>query len=174
MAKDFWFFSYACNGINFKDMLNLQYKNIEKDTLTFVRAKTANTNKSKEPVRVHLNDYLLSVIEKYGNKDKSPRSLIFPILNEIKNPTEKKRKLQNFTRLVNQHILNYAKSVGIDDKVSSYWARHSFATNAINSGASMEFVSEALSHSNLNTTKAYFAGFEDEKKKEISNKLMEF
>ena len=172
MAKDFWFFSYACNGINFKDMLNLKYKNIEKDTLSFVRAKTANTNKKKDPVRVHLNDYLLSTIKKYGNKDKSPRTLIFPTLNNIKNPTEEKRKLQNFTRLVNQHIRNYAKSVGIDEKISSYWARHSFATNAINSGASMEFVSEALSHSNLNTTKAYFAGFEHEKKKEISNKLI--
>ena len=174
LSKAFWFFSYACNGINFKDMLNLKYKNIDKENLIFVRAKTANTNKAKEPIKVHLNDYLRVVIDKYGNKDKSPRNLIFPMLNNIKDPKEKKRKLQNFTRLVNQHFLKYSKIVGIDEKISSYWARHSFATNAIRNGASMEFVSEALSHSNLNTTKGYFAGFDDEKKKEISNKLMEF
>tara|TARA_B110000285_G_C15138189_1_gene628678 strand:- start:3840 stop:5075 length:1236 start_codon:yes stop_codon:yes gene_type:complete len=174
LSKAFWFFSYACNGINFKDMLNLKYKNIDKESLTFVRAKTSNTNKAKEPVKVHLNDYLLKVIDKYGNKDKSPKNLIFPTLNNIEDPKEKKRKLQNFIRLVNQHFLKYSKTVGIDEKISSYWARHSFATNAIRNGASMEFVSEALSHSNLNTTKSYFAGFDDEKKKEISNKLMEF
>jgi hypothetical protein len=38
----------------------------------------------------------------------------------------------------------------------------------------MEYISEALSHSNLSTTIGYFAGFEDDKKKEISEKLMQF
>jgi integrase/recombinase XerD len=84
------------------------------------------------------------------------------------------RQLSNFIRLVNQHFKNFALSLGIDENVSTYWARHSFATNAIRSGASMEFVSEALSHSSLNTTKNYFAGFESEAKKEFSKKMMEF
>jgi hypothetical protein len=38
----------------------------------------------------------------------------------------------------------------------------------------MEFVSEALSHSNMKTTKGYFAGFEDEAKKELMETLMNF
>lgn len=39
-AKDFWFFSYANNGMNFKDIVNLKYKNIDGDTIKFNRAKT--------------------------------------------------------------------------------------------------------------------------------------
>jgi site-specific recombinase XerD len=74
---------------------------------------------------------------------------------------------------VNQHILKFAKDNGIEEKLSTYWARHSFATNAIIAGASMEFVSEALQHSSINTTRGYFAGFENDKKKEISTKLMD-
>lgn len=82
--------------------------------------------------------------------------------------------MKNFIRYINQHFRNFAKSIGIEEKVSTYWARHTFATNAIRNGASMEFVSEALSHSSINTTRAYFAGFENEEKKEFAKKLMDF
>jgi integrase/recombinase XerD len=173
-AKSFWFFSYSCNGMNFKDIAGLQYKNITADTLIFSRAKTASSNASQAPVKVYLTEFAKGVIQKYGNPDKSPKSYIFPIIDHKAAPEEKHRQLKNFVRYVNQHFLKFAKKAGINEKISTYWARHSFATNAIRSGASMEYVSEALSHSNLGTTKNYFAGFEDEKKKEIANKLMEF
>lgn len=173
-AKDFWFFSYSCNGMNFKDIANLQYKDISGDTLTFSRAKTANTNANQSPVIAYLNDYTRGVIKQYGNSNSGPETYIFPII-DCSLPIEKQHsQLINFIRFVNQHFLKFAKSVGIVEPVSTYWARHSFATNAIRSGASLEFVSEALSHSNLKTTQSYFAGFESEKKREISNKLMEF
>lgn len=173
-AKAFWFFSYSCNGMNFRDIANLQYKDISGDTIRFKRAKTANTKKSQAPVIAYLNDYTRGVIEQYGNLNSSPETFIFPII-DYSLPIEKQySRLKNFTRFVNQHFLKFAKSVGIDEQVSTYWARHSFATNAIRSGASLEFVSEALSHSNLKTTQGYFAGFESDKKREISRKLMEF
>ena len=48
------------------------------------------------------------------------------------------------------------------------------ATQAIRSGASMEFVGEALGHSNIKTTQGYFAGFQDDNKKDFMEKLMQF
>lgn len=173
-AKDFWFFSYACNGMNFKDIANLRYKDISGDTLTFRRAKTANTNKHQAPVIVYLNDFTNSVIKKYGNSEINPETLIFTIIKSKSKIEEQHTQLKNFIRYVNQHIKKFAKSIGIPEEISSYWARHSFATTAIRNGASLEFVSEALSHSNLKTTIGYFAGFEDEKKREIANKMMDF
>ncbi len=173
-AKAFWFFSYSCNGANFKDIANFQFKNISGDVLTFTRAKTANTNKKQSPVIVYLNDYTRSVIEKYGNPNTSPDTYIFPMVNHADSPEIQHGQLKNFIRYVNQHFEKFTKSLGIEDKVSTYWARHTFATTAIRKGASLEFVSEALSHSNLKTTIGYFAGFEDEKKREIANKMMEF
>jgi integrase/recombinase XerD len=173
-AKDFWFFSYACNGMNFKDVLELKYKNLNNETIIFRRSKTLNTHKTQMPVTIFLNDFTKSVIEKYGNPDKNPDTLIFPILNHQVSPEQKYKLLNNFIRYVNQHMVNFAKTLGINEKISTYWARHSFATNAIRNGASMEFISEALSHSNLNTTKNYFAGFDNEKKREFSENLMNF
>jgi len=75
---------------------------------------------------------------------------------------------------INQHIKKLAETIELPSNISTYWARHSFATSAIRNGASMEFVSEALSHSDLKTTQSYFAGFEEESKKEIMKSLMEF
>lgn len=173
-AKAFWFFSYSCNGMNFKDILSLRNKDMQDGRITFRRAKTKNTNKNQAPVVTFLNDNILSTISKYFNEDKSPDSLLFGLIDYNADAKEKDRQLKNFIRYVNQHFRNFAKKAEINEDVSTYWARHSFATMAIQQGASMEFVSEALNHSSIKTTKGYFAGFEDKKKKEISESLMNF
>ena len=173
-ARDLWFFSYSCNGMNFKDIVTLKFQDIKGDTLTFKRAKTQRTNKAQAPSIVYLNDFTNQVIVDYGNPRGKPDDYVFGFIDTGDSATEIQRKLSNIVRFVNQHLKTLAKSIGIEEDVSTYWARHSFATNAIRQGASMEFVSEALRHTNLNTTKGYFAGFEDEKKREINARLMEF
>ena len=174
-AKDFWFFSYSCNGMNIKDIALLRYKDLQEQKLIFYRAKTINTSKTDlKPVTVYLTDYAKEVIEKYGNKNEAPESLIFPIINETNEASEKQKAIKNFTKFINQNLKKLALNNGITGEISTYWARHSFATNAIRSGASMEFVSEALSHSNLKITQGYFSGFEDKDKKELMENLMKF
>ncbi len=54
-ARDFWFFSYQCNGMNFRDIAELKYKNINKNSLSFLRHKTLRTTKDKpKPIIVPL------------------------------------------------------------------------------------------------------------------------
>lgn len=174
-AKAFWFFSYSCNGMNVKDIALLRYEQIEADTMRFLRAKTINTSKDNlREVVVYLTDYAKAVIEKYGNADRRPNQYVFPILTGATNEVERRKRIQNFTRFINQNFKKLAVAEGITADISTYWARHSFATNAIRQGASMEFVSEALNHSNAKTTRGYFAGFEDSAKKELGEQLMNF
>ncbi len=173
-AKAFWFFSYYCNGMNIKDIANLKYKNVSEDTVTFYRAKTARTNAMQAPVIAYLNNFTKNVIEKYGNADKSPDNYVFQIIDPTASPEKRHRQIGNFIRYINQHLAKYTKSLGINEKISTYWARHSFATNAIRNGGSMELVSELLAHKNLKTTIGYFAGFENETKRDLINKLTEF
>ena len=57
-AKDFWFFSYACNGMNMKDIALLKYKDIQDGKIEFYRAKTKLTSKANlKPITVYLNDF---------------------------------------------------------------------------------------------------------------------
>ena len=174
-AKDFWFFSYSCNGMNIKDIALLRYKDLNDDTIRFLRAKTINTNKENlKPTIIYLNEFTQSIIKKYGSPEKCPNDLIFSIIEDSQIEYKKHTAIKNFTRFVNQHLKVLATSTGITHDVSTYWARHSFATNAIRGGMKMEFVSEALSHRNLKTTQNYFAGFEDGEKRKFSQEIMNF
>ncbi|MBK8872978.1 MAG: site-specific integrase [Bacteroidia bacterium] len=173
-AKDFWFFSFSCNGMNIKDIALLKYKDIQEGAVRFYRAKTITTTKgSLKPITAYLTGYAQEVIDKYGDANRSPENLVFDIIQPNSTAIEQKRCIQNFTRFINQHINSLCKSEGLP-QISTYWARHSYATTCIRRGASMEMIQENLGHGNLNTTKNYFAGFEDETKKEFAAKLMEF
>ncbi len=173
-AKAFWFFSYLCNGINFKDVLHLKCKDFDGEKIEFIRAKTAKSVKDQSTITVYPDQYAINVMKQYGNPDGNPNDFIFTILNRSETAKEQYRKQKNFIRLTNQHFLKYAKDNGINEKISSYWARHSFATMAIRKGASIEQVGEAVGHTNTKTTQGYFAGFEDETKKAIGQTLLDF
>ncbi|HRG53358.1 MAG TPA: site-specific integrase [Bacteroidia bacterium] len=174
-AKDFWFFSYACNGMNIKDIAQLTHSNLHGDKLIFYRAKTINTSKGDlKPVTVYLNAFSLAIIKKYGNKKANKDDYIFPIISKQETEVVNHNKVKNFTKFINQNLKKLALNIGITSDISTYWARHSFATNSIRNGASMEFVMEALSHNSMKTTKGYFAGFEDKDKKDFMEKIMDF
>ncbi len=174
-AKDFWFFSYACNGMNIKDIALLKHSDLKGDTIVFYRAKTIHTAKTDlRPVTVYLNEYSKGIINKYSIAKTETKEYLFPIISITDKGEIKHNKIKNFTKFINQNLKKLATINGITSDISTYWARHSFATNAIRSGASMEFVMEALSHNNLKTTQGYFAGFEENDKKEFMQKLMDF
>lgn len=171
-AKDFFFFSYTSNGMNFKDIALLKYSDIKEDSFSYYRAKTFDKTAEKTEITIYLTDFTKSIISKYGNKIKT--GFVFNIIT-LEDPAEiQYKKIKNFTRLINDHIKRIAKRNDLPVDISTYWARHSFATNSLRKGASMEFISEALNHSDLNVTKSYFAGFEDKAKKEFANSLLDF
>lgn len=173
-AKDYWIFMYLCNGINVKDMSLLKYENINGEVIEFIRAKTARTKRHVEPIRVNLTDELKAIIEKWGNKKQDGTTFIFPILEKGLTPARERQLIQQLTQVINSHMKDIAESLGIKKEVTTYFARHSFATVLQRSGVSTSFISEALGHSNIKTTQSYLAGFEDESKKETLKALTAF
>lgn len=174
-AKDFWFFSFACNGMNIKDILMLQNKNVSESKIEFLRAKTNHTSRSSlKPITVMINDYSREILEKYRADNNHKNSFVFPILSQDLTPIQRHNKIKYFTRFVNKHLKELARNNELPSDISTYWARHSFTTKSIRNGASMEFIQESLGHGDMKTTMAYFAGFDDEAKKEFSKNLMDF
>ena len=173
-AKDFFFFSYNCSGMNFKDIANLSYGQVDGNRLKFFRKKTENTASEQTEISVYLTPFAHDVIKRYGNENNGANTLIFNIITKDMSPVDKQKAIKNFTRSVNQGLKKLAKKVKIDENISTYYARHSFSTNAIRSGASMELVSEQLGHADLKTTQNYFSGFEDDSIEDLTKKLMSF
>ena len=174
-AKDFWFFLYACSGINVKDLAYFKYKDIDNDKVIFLRAKTIRTKKRKlKPIIVYLNEFSKGIIYKYGNQENDPENYVFDILTNKDSAEEQSRKIKNFTHFLNDHIKKICIANDISGKISSNWARHSYATNIMKKTKNILFASESLGHSDIRQTMDYFAGFEDEEIKELSKSIMDF
>ena len=173
-ALDFWIFSYLANGMNITDIAHLKYKDIDGEYIKFIRTKTKNTNNVLSPISIFITDELSTIINKWGNSEKKKENLIFPILNSNDNAEKQRAKVQQFTKMVNKYMKIIAGKVGINKPCTTYYARHSFSTVLKRSGANVQYISEALGHSSINTTKSYLDSFEDETKKEMAKALTAF
>ncbi len=99
---------------------------------------------------------------------------LFPILPTAVTPEKQFKLIKQFTKMVNDYIKKIAEHVGITKPVTTYYARHSFATILRRSGASTEFIGESLGHTSSKTTASYLDSFENETKKEWSMVLTNF
>jgi len=173
-AKDFWIFSYLCNGINMKDILLLKCRDMSHDVITFVRAKTAGTTSEKKSIQIHLTTKAKEIIEKWRSKKLQPDEFLFPILEKGLSPQREYELIQQFTKMVNKYIRVIAKDAKIKFDVTTYSARHSFSTISLRKGASIELIAESLGHTNIKTTQSYLASFGIEAKKKLAESLTEF
>ena len=174
IALDYWVFSFISNGMNFKDIALLKYGNINGDFIEFRRAKTKRTsNNNSLPIMVPLDESLLFIIKKLGNKSKKKEDYIFPILKHGLTPQQEYDRVKTFVRNTNKRLTRIGIELGLSLKVTSYVARHCFATIQKNNNAPLAYISEALGHSNLKTTQNYFGRFEDEGLKVFHSGLME-
>ena len=174
IALDYWVFSFISNGMNFKDIALLKYGNINGDFIEFRRAKTKRTTKNNSlPIMVPLDESLLDIIRKRGNKSKKKEDYIFPIFKHGLTPKQEYVRNKTFIRNTNKRLARVGKELGLSLKVTSYVARHCFATIQKNNNAPLAYISEALGHSNLKTTQNYFGRFEDEGLKVFYSGLMD-
>lgn len=162
MAKDYWLFLYMSNGMNVKDFCLLKWKDISNNMLTYNRAKTRSSNKEAKRISVALKDESLTIIKKWGQPSIQKEAYIFPHFNDKMDATERRKVCQNLTKTINKYMKRIAKKVGINKNVTTYYARHSFATVLKRSGAKIEMISELLGHSNVSVTENYLDSFEND------------
>jgi len=174
MYRDFWIFSYLCNGINVKDMAQIKYKNIDGDVIRLIREKTKReTRKKPKYITIIITRQLGRIIDTWANKPGLPDTYLLPILESGMTPEQKYRRVQDVTKLINRYINRIAVKLEIPKKVTSYTARHTFATVLKRSGASTEFISESLGHLSLETTEDYLDNFEEGEQRKWADKLTE-
>lgn len=168
-AKDFWLLSYLCNGINFKDICLLKWKNIDGEMIRFVREKTRRTSQSNlRTISCYMTEEVKQIIEKWGISEPKPDRFIFPIVTEEDSPEEKQKKIDQFVQNTNKNLKRICKAQGIEKLVTTYYSRHSAATTLKRAGASILQIQEALGHSSSMVTQRYLDSFEDESKKELA------
>ena len=169
--RDLWLFIYLCNGINVADLIRLKYSNIIDSEICFVRQKTERTSKSRKEIRVVITSQLQAIINRWGVPDKS--NFIFPYLNGQETPLERKTINKELTKRINKRMKLIGEALSIGN-ITTYTARHSFATVLKRGGANIAYISESLGHSDLKTTEAYLASFDREEREKNANLLTQF
>jgi site-specific recombinase XerD len=172
--RDLWLFSYLCNGANIKDICLLKYSDIKGDSIIFRRAKTIITNRKSKPIIATYTDHIRLIIEEWGDKSMKPEAFIFPVLNNDESERRIKEKVAMLVKQMNKYIDDVAKTCGIASRVTTYTARHSFATVLKRSGISTSYIAEFLGHADEKTTESYLGSIEDPERKKIANYLTKF
>ncbi|MFN2261754.1 MAG: tyrosine-type recombinase/integrase [Psychroflexus sp.] len=173
MAKDYWMFLYLSNGMNVKDFCLLKWENVNDNMLSYKRAKTERSQKESRKISVALKPESLEIIKRWGQPSLSKDAYIFPHLNHKMNSEERRKIYQGLTKIINKYVKQIAKEVGIKKEVTTYFARHSFATVLKRSGAKIELISELLGHSNVGITESYLDSFEKEQIQKETDVLTE-
>ena len=109
--RDLWVFSYLCNGINFMDLLFLQYSNIMDGEICFVRSKTSRTTKHNKEIHAIITPEMWNIIQKWGNPRLSPQTYIFKYATVLKRGGAKtsyiSESLGHSNLSVTEHYLAY-------------------------------------------------------------------
>ncbi len=174
-SLDFWKFTYLANGINMMDIAHLKWENVFPDFISFKRQKTRHTNRANAtPITIVRTPELNCIIDKWACKRKDNDGYVFDIISNEDNPCEIKAKVNQFNGVTNDWMKRIGEKLGIDLPITTYVARHSFSTMLLRSGASVEFISESLGHTDIKTTQHYLGGFDIEAKKETMKVLTDF
>ncbi|MGC3945390.1 MAG: tyrosine-type recombinase/integrase [Chryseolinea sp.] len=150
-ALDFLLFSYYAHGMNFRDMAYLQAENIQSGVLTFARVKTKYTARVQKEISVHINEHMQEILDRRAKS--SP--YLFGVINDRMNPEQQFNAICNWIKLTNDTLRTIAKKIGYTDKLTTYYARHTFASALINNGVPITKVMDALGHHYVTTTQIY-------------------
>ena len=157
LARDLFLFSYFTAGMNFGDIARLRYKDIVKGRVNYSRHKT------QKLLSFQLVPNALQIIEKYSRANHAQEDYIFPILDRSEHKTAQQifNRLHKVLRKVNRELKTLGEQIGLKMPLTTYVARHTYATVLKRSGVSVALISESLGHSDLSTTQIYLDSFEN-------------
>lgn len=167
LTHDLFSFSYLCGGISFVDIANLTRQNIVGDRLIYQRQKTHGN------INLLLSKEASTIIAKYSTYQQEAEYL-FPILHCKRHitPMQKSNRVHKICHQVNTELRTFAQELGITAEVTTYVARHSFATILKKSGVNIGIISQALGHQDIKTTQIYLSKFDNEQVDDAMKNLL--
>ena len=164
LAIDLFTFSYLAAGINFGDIARLTKYNILENRLIYIRKKT------QKQIKVSLQEQAIKLIQKYSMPD---NPYLFPILSSFhKTEQQKVNRIHKIIAKVNKSLKEIGERLNIPIDLTTYVARHSFATVLKRSGVNTSLICEALGHSSERVTQIYLDSFGNDQMEDAMKNLL--
>ena len=177
-ALAYFLLMFLFRGMPFIDLAYLRKQDVKGNIIVYSRHKTGRQ------MTVRIPKEAAGLLEEFKNKN-TGSIYLFPILDGESAEEEQYRKngngkkdkalylyylrtLRNFNRKLEDVAALLLPGV----KLSSYTARHTWATLAFHSGVSIGIISKALGHSSIKVTETYLKPFENEKVDAANDELI--
>jgi len=135
MSCDMFLFCFFAQGMAFVDAANLKKENIRAGSIRYYRKKT------NQQITVRLEDRMKVIIERYADPDSD---YIFPVLRPYQDCGEwvKWKKSVTLLSVHNKNLAILGDMAGIEQHLTSYVARHSWTSIALEEGVSIAAISK--------------------------------
>lgn len=150
-SRDLFLFSIYMQGMPFVDMAHLRKEQVKNGWVLYQRRKT------NRQLRVKIQPEAQAIIDRY-HSDTSLSPYVFPIVYDHSN--QKIREYMSALRVYNRHLSLLSTQLGLDEPLSSYVARHTWASLARQCGVSDTVICEAMGHSHVGITTIYLASLD--------------
>ena len=132
------------------DIAHLLKSDLQGDHLSYRRQKTG------QRITIRWEPCMQKLVDKYNNDD-SP--YLIPLITRPGEDEE--RQYQNRIHLINHHLKKLGEELGLSSRLTSYVARHSWASIAKSQDVPVAAISEAMGHTTERTTRIYLKSFDN-------------
>lgn len=148
-ARDMFLFSFYTRGMSFIDMAYLKKKDLQNGILSYRRQKTG------QQLFVKWEKPMQEIVDKY---DTNAIPYLLPVIRDMH--ADARRQYKNAAHLVNDKLKKLGERLGLDIPLTSYVARHGWASIAKDRNIPLAIISEAMGHDSEKTTRIYLASLD--------------
>ena len=145
---------FMLRGMPFIDLAHLRKSDLRNRRITYRRHKTGKL------MVVDVPPDAMRLLQKY--RDKTDSEYLFPLLHGGLFMEEHHHRYRETLRHFNRELARLMKQLLPGVSVSSYTARHTWATLAYHSGVPVGLISQSLGHSSIRVTMTYLKPFDAE------------
>ena len=144
---------FLLRGMPFVDMVYLKKKDLKHNTISYRRMKTGR------PLVVEMEEPALLLLNTLSNKnDSSP--YLFPFLHHPDGSEKAHKEYRTALKSFNNRLEAIGKELGIQQKITTYTARHTWVTIAFTCNISSAIISQSVGHSSIKVTEIYLKPFQ--------------
>lgn len=148
-ARDIFMFSFYTRGMSFVDIAFLKKKDLADGILSYRRHKT------RQQLFIKWEKPMQELIDKY---DTSSGPYLLPVIKDAGN--DERTQYLNEAHRVNRNLKKIGRLLGLPMPLTSYVARHGWASIAKSKNIPIATISEAMGHDSENTTRIYLASLD--------------
>ena len=160
-ARDLFLFSFYTRGMSFIDMAYLHRTNLNGGLLTYTRRKTGQT------ICVRWEPAMQEIVDRYQH---NPNGYLLPILT--KSGEDLRKQYKNGILKTNNGLARISEMLHLKDPLTTYVARHSWASIAYSQSVPVSLISEGMGHDSERTTRIYLASVTNSGVDRANRKIM--